>query len=143
MTATVRPEATTNETATRKNPVADQRRDEGVTRLVLSGVSVREIGAAYGISTRGAVNRLVERALRSQLLDIDPELRRRVDHARLEALLRAWWDRALDGDTDAAAVVLATIELRAGLGGNAPGASEKLMAVPPNLNTDMPTAPIA
>jgi hypothetical protein len=89
------------------------------------------------------VNRLVERALRSQLLDIDPELRRRVDHARLEALLRAWWDRALDGDSDAAAVVLATIELRAGLGGNPPGASEKLIAAPPSVPTEAPTVPMA
>jgi hypothetical protein len=54
--------------------------------------------------------------LRSQLIDIDPELRKRVDQARLEALLQAWWERALAGDARAASIVVAAIELRNGLG---------------------------
>jgi hypothetical protein len=89
----------------------DRDRNDDVVGLVLGGASVGEIGAMYGISTRAAMQRMVERVLRTHLIEIDPGLRRRVREARLDALLHVWWDKALAGDPTAASVVISVIEL--------------------------------
>jgi hypothetical protein len=111
MAATVDSSPLSKDPARSRGANGERDRDEGVIHLVLGGASVREVGAAYGLATRSAMHRLVERALRSQLIELDPELRRRVREARLEALLQVWWDKALTGDPAAASVVLSVIDL--------------------------------
>jgi hypothetical protein len=110
MTATVDvPRDTTQPTHRRHR--RDEEQEAAVTRLVIRGVPIREIGFTYGAGTRGSIARLVDRAVRSQLMELDADLRQRVDHARLESLLEAWWDRALDGQAEAASIVLTAIAL--------------------------------
>jgi len=91
-------------------------RDHDIVDMLVSGTTVSHVGRAHGYSSAGASLRLIDRALDAVLPLLDPDQQRRIDLARLDRILQAWWAPALDGDLDAARLVLATIECRARLG---------------------------
>ena len=87
-------------------------RDREVVEQLIGGASVTHIGRAHGFVSPGASIRLVDRALDAALPALSRQQQQRVDLARLDRLLQAWWKRATEGDLEAARVVLATIEER-------------------------------
>ncbi len=87
-------------------------RERDIAELVIGGGTLAELSERYGVRTPGAATRLVERALDGYLPHLDASLVRRVDLARLDQVLRVWWDRALEGDAFATRVVLAVIDAR-------------------------------
>jgi len=87
-------------------------RDREVVEQVICGESISHIGRSHGFASPGASIRLVDRALDAVLPTLSRQQQQRVDLARLDCLLQAWWKRATEGDLEAARVVLATIEER-------------------------------
>ena len=88
-------------------------RDRDVIEQLIGGASVTHVGRAHGLASPGASMRLVDRALDAVLPALTRQQHQRVDLARLDRLLQAWWKRAIDGDPEAARLVLSTIEARA------------------------------
>jgi len=91
------------------------RRDGEIVEAVIAGESVAHIGSLHGFTSPGASIRLVDKALDAALPGLSAHQQQRVDLARLDRLLACWWDQAMDGDRQAAEVVLAVIEARAAL----------------------------
>jgi hypothetical protein len=87
-------------------------RDRDIVEQLIGGASVSEIGRAHGLTSPGASLRLIDRALDIALPSLDLHQQGRVDLARLDRLIQAWWAPALKGDLDAAGVVLSSIEAR-------------------------------
>jgi hypothetical protein len=87
-------------------------RDREVVEQLIGGASVTHIGRAHGLASPGASIRLVDRALDAVLPALSRQQQQRVDLARLDRLLQAWWNRAIDGDLAAAGLVLSTIDAR-------------------------------
>ncbi len=90
-------------------------RDRQVVEQCIEGVSVLSIGQQHGFVSPGPTVRLIDRAIESALPQIDARARRRIDGARLERMLAAWWAPATGGDATAAQIVLAVLDLRARL----------------------------
>ncbi len=90
--------------------ISNYRRTRAV-ELALSGHSYDDIAREVGYSNRGTAWRAVQNALnRREVAAVDEY--RRVELARLDALQRALWDRALEGDRSAVDGVLGVIERR-------------------------------
>jgi hypothetical protein len=87
-------------------------RDREVVERSLAGTPLVEIGQVYGYVSPGPAIRLVERSLDLVLPQLDPDLQRRLDLARLDRLLSTWWSRANDGDPVAARLVLDVLDIK-------------------------------
>ncbi len=89
------------------------RRDQHVAEQCIEGTSLLTIGQEQGLVSPGPTIRLVDRALETALPQLDSRAQRRLDGARLDRLLAAWWASATGGDAEAAQLVLAILDLRA------------------------------
>jgi hypothetical protein len=81
-------------------------RDRQVVELSIAGEPIVEIGHRFGYVSPGPAIRLVDRAFDLLVPHLEPEMQRRLDMARLDRLLAAWWDRATADDANAARLVL-------------------------------------
>ena len=102
----------------RRSRLHGRRRAEMIAEMVIRGTPIVDIGEQFGMVSQGAVVRLVEKALDARLPQLDHELSRRIDLARLELLLSTWWDKAAGGDALATMISLAVIEAKAKLAGH-------------------------
>ena len=75
-------------------------RDRQVVEQCIEGVSLMTIGQQQGFVSPGPTVRLVDRALETALPQLDARAQRRLDGARLDRLLAAWWKSATGGDAD-------------------------------------------
>ncbi len=91
------------------------RRDMQVVEQCIEGTSLMVIGQQQGFVSPGPTVRLVDRALETALPQLDARAQRRIDGARLERLLAAWWESAIGGDPTSAQVVLDILDLRSRL----------------------------
>lgn len=87
-------------------------RDRRVVEQCIEGVSLLTIGQEHGYVSPGPTSRLIDRAVETVLPQLDVRAKRRVDEARLDRLLAAWWQPAVTGDSTAARLVLAILDLR-------------------------------
>jgi hypothetical protein len=94
-------------------------RDRDVVERSVAGAAIVEIGRLYGYVSPGPAIRLVERALDLLVPQLDTELQRRLDVARLDRLLAAWWERATD-DPVAARLVLDVLVTKSRVRGDEP-----------------------
>ena len=83
-----------------------------VVVLVTSGLSYEEAAAEVGYRSRSAAWKAFHRALAAREAEAIDE-HRVTEVARLDAVQAAYWDEAVSGDVQAAAVVLRCIEARA------------------------------
>ena len=90
-------------------------RDRQVVEQCIEGVSLMTIGQQQGFVSPGPTVRLVDRALDTALPQLDARAQRRLDGARLDRLLAAWWKSATGGDATSAQLVLAILDLRSRL----------------------------
>jgi hypothetical protein len=90
-------------------------RDRQVVEQCIEGVSLMTIGQQQGFVSPGPTVRLVDRALETALPQLDARAQRRLDGARLDRLLAAWWKSATGGDATSAQLVLAILDLRSRL----------------------------
>jgi hypothetical protein len=88
------------------------RRDQHVAEQCIEGTPLVSIGQEQGLVSPGPTIRLVDRALETALPQLDARAQRRLDGARLDRLLAAWWTAATGGDAGAAQLVLAILDLR-------------------------------
>jgi len=92
---------------------ADALNDRDALRLRSEGLSYREIAERLGVDTSTAYRR-VQRAL-SAVPAEDVETHRALELDRLDALQRAVWDKAIDGNLNALDRVLAIMSRRSKL----------------------------
>ncbi len=88
-------------------------RDRQVVELSIAGVPIVEIGHRYGYVSPGPAVRLVDRALDVLVPNLDTEMQRRLDMARLDRLLSVWWTPATTDDATAARLVLDILDIKA------------------------------
>jgi hypothetical protein len=86
-------------------------RQARAVELAISGHDYATIAKEVGYSNRGTAWRTVQKALRQRTVEGVDQLRE-VEVERLDALLRAHWESAIDGDVVAANVVLRVIDQR-------------------------------
>jgi len=96
-------------------PARGLRRDLQVVEQCIEGVSLLTIGQQQGFVSPGPTVRLIDRALETALPQLDARAQRRIDGARLERLLAAWWESATAGDATSAQLVMSILELRSRL----------------------------
>jgi hypothetical protein len=87
-------------------------RDRLVVERCIAGDSLLTIGHDHGYVSPGPTLRFIDRAIESCLPQLDGRARHRLEGARLDRLLAAWWQPAVSGDSDAARLVLAILEAR-------------------------------
>lgn len=97
------------QSATQK--VATHNKRVRCVELAAQGMSYDEIATAVGYSGRGAAHKALSAALRAQQAEAVDELRA-LEIERLDALQRAFWDAALEGDLQAVDRVLRVIQAR-------------------------------
>jgi hypothetical protein len=88
------------------------RRDREVVEQCIEGESLMTIGQQQGLVSPGPTLRLIDRALETTLPQLDARAQRRIDGARLDRLLAAWWEPAIGGELGAAELVLRILDLR-------------------------------
>ncbi len=103
--------------AGRPRPAPRVDRERQIVELSIAGKPLVEIGHDYGYVSPGPAIRLVERSLDLVLPQLDPDLQRRLDLARLDRLLAAWWDQAMGHDAGAARLILDVIEAKSRIRG--------------------------
>jgi len=103
-------------------------RDRDVVERSIAGTPLVEIGQVYGYVSPGPAIRLVERSLDLVLPQIDPDLQRRLDLARLDRLLATWWPGATADDPVAARLVLDVLDIKSRIRGD--GRTEPLPPSP-------------
>lgn len=86
-------------------------RQARAVELAISGHDYDTIAREVGYSNRGTAHRTVQKALRQRTVEGVDQLRE-VEVQRLDALLKAHWEQAIDGDVVAANVVLRVIDQR-------------------------------
>lgn len=79
--------------------------------MALTGYTYQAIADQLGYASRGTVHRIVTKALKEQQVESVDELRQ-LELDRLDMLQYAYWDRALDGDHQAALLVLRVMDQR-------------------------------
>lgn len=94
----------------RNRALAAARRRQAV-ELALSGATYQRIAEEMGYASRGTVYRIVQQALTRAEAETIDELRE-LELKRLDALQSAYWERAVCGDLQAAAVVIRVIDRR-------------------------------
>lgn len=75
----------------------------------MTGMDYSSIAAKLGYANRGTAWNIVQRALKSREVDAVEDYRE-LAFQRLEALLKANWSSAVQGDVKAAMVVLKVVE---------------------------------
>ena len=93
-------------------------RDREIVDRSIAGTPLVEIGQVYGYVSPGPAIRLVERSLDVVLPQLDPDLQRRLDLARLDRLLATWWAGATTDDPVAARLVLEILETKSRIRGD-------------------------
>ena len=99
----------------RNKALAAARRTRAV-ELVAQGMNYQQVADELGYANRGTVHRIVHRALASDTAEAVHSLKQ-IESARLDAMQAALWDKAMQGDIEAAQVVLRIITARARLQG--------------------------
>ncbi|MEO3938619.1 hypothetical protein V3N99_17950 [Dermatophilaceae bacterium Soc4.6] len=83
-------------------------------RKKLTVIANVAVARELGLRNRGTVHRLVRTTLENETVDSVSNLRR-LEGARLDALLRSVWDQAMEGDVDAVraatGIVMARVRL--------------------------------
>jgi hypothetical protein len=79
--------------------------------MALIGHTYQAIADELGYANRGTVHRLVKTALADHEMDSVDELRQ-LELDRLDRLQYAYWAKALEGDLDAAHIVLKILDRR-------------------------------
>lgn len=109
MTSTFRP----IEKRTDPNAITVVERRLAAVQMRLKGFSYRQIGEALGVSPQaasGLVRRELDRHIK--ITSEEVERMRQLDAARLDAMLLAFWDRAMDGELKAAQIILKVLDQR-------------------------------
>src|SRR4051794_18019038 len=91
--------------------------------LLAQGLSYDEIARQVGFTHRGSAHRAVYKALAEREAE-DIDNLRALECARLDAVQAAYWQKAMEGDVRAAALVLRVMDQRTRLLGLAGAAQE-------------------
>jgi len=113
--------ARTGEQGESSRPAQRIDRDRQIVERSISGMPLVEIGQIYGYVSPGPAIRLVERSLDLVLPQLDADLQRRLDLARLDRLLATWWPGATADDPVAARLVLEVLETKSRIRGDGRG----------------------
>lgn len=91
-----------------------ERRDRRVVQLVLAGASYRETAAAVGLRSSSTVHGIMQRALAGDARrDVLSSQSGAMFLDRSEALIRANWPDAMEGDYQASVIVLRQMDEQA------------------------------
>lgn len=88
--------------------------DARALELRKAGLTYERIADAIGVSSRGNAHRIVQRALQATIQEPADELRK-MEGERLDALLRAMWPQAMQGNEKAVQTCLSILDRRAKL----------------------------